>query len=130
MTFLKGLVVAALLVPTVAFAQTAQLTVPQLAALLAQLTPQQLTKLEQDIGTSLDGLTTEQLAATFNSLSEEEKAQLNQAVRSQRRLITSRVVATNFTFPVGGALIGLLALNRTNNALPLPVAPTSTTRTN
>lgn len=130
MKLLKILAVATLLMPTVASAQTAQLTVPQLQAQLNRLTPQQLATLEQDIGTSLSGMSVRQFATVLNSLSAEDRAQLSQALQSQRSLVNSRIVATNFTLPLGGSLLGLLVLNRNNNALPLPAAPTSTTRTN
>ena len=129
MKFLKVLAVAALLVPTVASAQTTQLTVAQLHAQLSQLTPEQMRTLERDIGKSLGGMTWDQLSAFYSTLSKEDHAQIKQALR-QETIRSSQIRATNFTFGWGGALFGLLLLNRTNSALPLPTAPTSTTRTN
>lgn len=129
MKFLKVLAVAALLVPTAASAQTTQLTVAQLHAQLSQLTPEQMRTLERDIGKSLGGMTRDQLSAVWSSFSKEDHAQIKQALR-QQTIHNSRIAATNFSLGWGGALFGLLLLNRTNSALPLPTAPTSTTRTN
>lgn len=129
MKVLKVLAVAALLAPTVASAQTTQLTVAQLHAQLSQLTPEQMRTLERDIGKSLGGMTRDQLSAVFSTFSKEDHAQIKQALR-QQTIHSSRIVATNFSLGWGGALFGLLLLNRTNSALPLPTAPTSTISTN
>lgn len=100
MKFLKVLVVASLLVPTVSYAQPSQPTQQDLQAFVNSLTPQQ-------------------------------RQQLRTALSSQTGGGGGGggIVPTNFAFPLGSALLSLLALSGNNNSPPPPAPGTAVSTT-